>query len=48
MHSQSGICIDEIVQKDRFGAAEGESGAVCLGSLLGGILEVGGISPENL
>ena len=48
MHSQSGIYIDEIVQKDRFGAAEGESGAVCLGSLLGGILEAGGISPENL
>ena len=48
MHSQSGIYINEIVQKDKFGAAEGESGAGCLGSLLGGILEAGGISPENL
>ena len=48
MHRQSGIYTAAIVQKDGFGAMEGESGTVCLGGLPGVILETDGISPENL
>lgn len=48
MHIWVGICTAVIVQKDGFGAMEGESGTVCLGGLPGVILETDGISPENL
>lgn len=48
MHRYGWIYSDVIVQKDGFGAMEGESGTVCLGGLPGVILETDGISPENL
>ena len=48
MHIRVRICTAVIVQKDGFGAMEGESGTVCLGGLPGVILETDGISPENL
>lgn len=48
MHRQSEIYTAVIMQKDRFGAMDGESGTVCLGGLPGVILETDGISPENL
>ena len=48
MHIRVGICTAVTVQKDGFGAMEGESGTVCLGGLPGVILETDGISPENL
>ena len=48
MHIRARIYAAVIVQKDGFGAMEGESGTVCLGGLPGVILETDGISPENL
>lgn len=48
MHIRVRICTAVIVQKDGFGAMDGESGTVCLGGLPGVILETDGISPENL
>ena len=48
MHRQSEIYTTVIMQKDGFGAMDGESGTVCLGGLPGVILETDGISPENL
>lgn len=48
MHIRVRIYTAMIVQKDGFGAMDGESGTVCLGGLPGVILETDGISPENL
>ena len=48
MHIRVRISTAAVVQKDGFGAMEGGSGTVCLGGLLGVILETDGISPENL